>query len=133
VLLLAILLIASHSLGVLTRVYRRGLLAAGAMPFMQTALAKGLSRRQALWRHGQRHALLALLSAVRSEAAWAVGTSATMEVLFGLPGISRFLVDSIAARDYAVLQAYVMIVALWMLVLNAVVAMVVGRLDPRPE
>ena len=89
------------------------------MPFMQTALAKGLSDRQALWRHGQHYALLALLSAARSEAAWAVGTSATMEVLFGLPGISQFLVDSVAARDYYVLQAYVMIVAIWLLVINA--------------
>ncbi len=128
---LAIGLIAVHSLGVLSRVYRRGLLDIAGAPFMRTAIAKGLSERQALWRHGQRHALFALLSAARSEAAWAVGTSATTEVLFGLPGISAFLVDSIAARDYFVLQAYVMIVALWLLLLNAGVAALIARLDPR--
>ena len=128
---LAIGLIALHSLGVLSRVYRRGLLEVKKMPFMRTALAKGLSERQALWRHGRRHTLFALLAAARSEAAWAVGTSATMEVLFGLPGISAFLVDSIAARDYFVLQAYTMIVAVWLLLLNAIVAGLVHSLDPR--
>lgn len=128
---LATTLIATHSLAVLARVYRRGLINASTMPFMRTARAKGLSEGQALWRHGQRHALLALLSAARSEAAWVVGASATMEVLFGLPGISQFLVDSVAARDYFVLQAYVMIVAAWLLLLNAAVAKLVAYLDPR--
>jgi peptide/nickel transport system permease protein len=128
---IAISLIAVHSLAVLSRVCRRGFLAVGAAPFMRTALAKGLSPTQALWRHGQRHALLALLSAVRSEAAWAIGSSAAMEVLFGLPGVSQFLVESIAARDYFVLQAYVMIVAVWLLLVNAVVQALAIRLDPR--
>jgi peptide/nickel transport system permease protein len=129
---LALALIAAHSLGVLCRVYRRGLIEAERAPFMEVARAKGLEDSHALWRHGQRHALFALLSATRSEAAWAVGGSATMEVLFGLPGISQFLVESVAARDYFVLQAYVMIVAVWLLALNAGVELLAGWLDPRP-
>ena len=67
-----------------------------------------------LGRHAGRGGLYALLSAVRSEAGWAIGTTATLEVLFGLPGVSQFLVLSIGARDYFVLLAYVMVVALWM-------------------
>ena len=129
--MLSIALIGAHSLGVLARVGRRGLLEAAKQPFMRTALAKGLSRGEALRRHGGPHALLAMLAALRSEAAWAVGTSAAMEVLFGLPGISRFLVDSIAARDYFVLQAYVVVAALWLILLNAAIAIVMARLDPR--
>ena len=131
ILLIAVGLVALHSIGMLARVYRRDLVAQAAMPYFTTALAKGLFRRQALWRHGNRGALYAMLSAVRSEAGWAIGTTATLEVLFGLPGIGQFLVASISARDYAVLLAYVMVVALWMVAMNAAVGLALHRLDPR--
>ncbi|WP_421363115.1 ABC transporter permease subunit [Agrobacterium rosae] len=113
------------------RVYRRDLSETAARPHFQTALAKGLSERQALWRHGHRSALYALLAAVRSEAGWVIGSTATMEILFGLPGISQFLVQSIAARDQMVLQAYVMVIAIWMLMMNGGAHLAMQLLDPR--
>jgi len=128
---LAICLIAFASLGTLSRVYRRGLLEAQREPFFRTALAKGLSPDAALWRHAHRHALCALLASLRSEAGWAIGGTATVEVLAGLPGISQFLVQSIAVRDYFVLQAYVMVVAFWMIVMNAAIGWSLAALDPR--
>lgn len=128
---LPVLLIALHSVAVLARVYRRDLRETAARPHFQTALAKGLSERQALWRHGHRSALYALLAAVRSEAGWVIGSTATMEILFGLPGISQFLVQSIAARDQMVLQAYVMVIAIWMLVMNGGAHLAMRLLDPR--
>jgi peptide/nickel transport system permease protein len=131
-LILPVALIALHSLAVLTRVYRRDLLEVTRQPFFRTALAKGLTRSAALWRHGHAHALYAMISAFRAEASWAVGSTAALEVLFGLPGIGQFLVESIAARDYPVLQAYVMVVAAWLLVLNAGVALCLAWLGPRP-
>jgi ABC-type dipeptide/oligopeptide/nickel transport system permease component len=130
-LILPVALIALHSLAVLTRVYRRDLLEVTRQPFFRTALAKGLGRPAALWRHGHAHALYAMVSAFRAEASWAVGSTAALEVLFGLPGIGQFLVESIAARDYPVLQAYVMVVALWLLALNAGVAICLAWLGPR--
>lgn len=129
--LLPILLIALHSVAVLARVYRRDLKETVAQPHFRTALAKGLSERQALWKHGHRSALFALLAAVRSEAGWVIGSTATMETLFGLPGISQFLVQSIAARDQLVLQAYVIVIALWMLVMNGGAYLAMRFLDPR--
>ena len=128
---LAIVLVGLHTTAVLARVYRRDMLHATTQPFFRTALAKGRSRSAALWHHAHPHALYALVSAFRAEAAWAIGSTATIEVLFGLPGISQFLVESIAARDYAVLQAYVMVVALWLLVLNGAAEAVLHHLDPR--
>lgn len=121
-LILPIALVALHSMAVLTRVYRRDLIEISTQPFFRTALAKGLGRPAALWRHGHAHALYSLLSAFRAEASWAIGSTAALEVLFGLPGIGQFLVESIAARDYPVLQAYVMVVAGWLLLLNAGIA-----------
>ena len=129
-LILAGLLVALHALGTLSRVYRRDLIEFTARPHFRTAIAKGLSRRQALWRHGNRSAVYALVSAIRSEAGWAIGSTAALEVLFSLPGISQFLVQSIAARDHMVLQAYVMVIAAWMLLVNAVLELAMRRLDP---
>ncbi|HTV67111.1 MAG TPA: ABC transporter permease [Rhizobiaceae bacterium] len=129
--LLPVALIALHSLGILARVYRRDLIGTTEQPHYRTALAKGLSRRKALWHHGHRAALYALLSAVRSEAGWAIGSTAALEILFGLPGISQFLVQSMGARDYFVLQAYVMVIAIWMIVVNGSISLSLQRLDPR--
>lgn len=131
VLVLAAALVALHSTGMLARVYRRDLIGQASQPYFRTALAKGLNRRQALWRHGHRSAVYALLSAIRSEAGWAIGTTAALEVLFGLPGISQFLVQSIGARDYYVLLAYIMVVAAWMLAMNGGVELAMRRRDPR--
>jgi peptide/nickel transport system permease protein len=128
---LPVLLIALHSVAVLSRVYRRDLKETAGQPHFRTALAKGLSEKQALWGHGHRSALYTLLSAVRSEAGWVIGSTATMEILFGLAGISQFLVQSIAARDQMVLQAYVMVIAIWMLVMNAGAILAMRLLDPR--
>lgn len=128
---LAIVLIAMHSIGLFARIYRHDMLEQTGQPYFRTALAKGLTHRQALWHHCHRSALYAMLSAVRSEAGWAIGTTATLEVLFGLPGISQFLVQSIGARDYSVLLAYIMTVAVWMLAMNAAVELAMRRLDSR--
>lgn len=128
---LPVLLIALHSVAVFSRVYRRDMAETLQRPYFRTALAKGLSHRQALWRHAHRGAFYALLSAVRSEAGWAIGSTATMEVLFNLPGLSQFLVQSIAVRDQMVLQAYVMVIAMWLLLMNALVHLALHLLDPR--
>lgn len=130
-LVLPVGLIAFRALATLSRVYRAELLEAGSQPFFRAALAKGVGRREALWRHGHRHALYALVAAVRAEAGWAIGGTATIEILFGLPGISQFLVQSIAARDYFVLQAYIMVGAIWMTAMNAAVGVLTAHLDPR--
>ena len=128
---LPVILIACHSAAVFARIYRRDMIETTRQPYFRTALAKGLSHRQALWRHAHRGALYALLSAVRSEAGWVIGSTATMEILFNLPGISQFLVQSIAVRDQMVLQAYVMVIALWLLFMNLIVQLFQRFLDPR--
>ncbi|MDA5632832.1 MULTISPECIES: ABC transporter permease [Rhizobium/Agrobacterium group] len=128
---LPVILIACHSAAVFARIYRRDMIETTRQPYFRTALAKGLSHRQALWRHAHRGAFYALLSAVRSEAGWVIGSTATMEILFNLPGISQFLVQSIAVRDQMVLQAHVMVIALWLLFMNLIVQLFQRLLDPR--
>lgn len=130
-LVLAITLVALHSTAVLTRVYRQSLQEAATQPWFATARAKGLSETQALWRHAHPSAFYAVLAAVHSEAGWVIGSAAAMEILFGLPGISQFLVQSISMRDQMVLQAYVMVVAFWMVSVDLLARLIMLRLEPR--
>ena len=129
--LMVILLIALHSTAVLARVYRKALSDFTTEPYFKTALSKGLSMRQVFWRHGNKAALFSLFAAVHSEAGWVIGGTATMEILFNFPGISQLLVQSIEARDQMILQAYVMVVALWMVAISIVVKVTQHLLDPR--
>jgi len=130
--LLPVLLVAAYSVGSLARIYRAELLACRAAPYFQTALAKGLTSRQALWRHGHRHAVYAMVVALTPEFGWVIGGTAVTEVVFGVPGLSQYLVDSIAARDFLVLQAYVVAMALWMVLIHLLAVTALCRIDPRP-
>jgi peptide/nickel transport system permease protein len=100
-------------------------------PSFLTAQAKGLSHSAALFRHGARLALLAVVAAMPAELAWVIGGTAVVEVVFAVDGISRFLVESIAVRDYFVLQAYIMVRAVWMPGVHLLTSMLWQRLDPR--
>jgi len=68
---------------------------------------------------------------VPAELAWAIGGTAVVEVVFAVDGISRFLVESIAVRDYFVLQAYIVVTAVWMLGVHLLASLLRHRLDPR--
>ncbi len=130
-LVLPIALLAFYTLGSLTRVYRGELLAARSQPYFLTARAKGLSPIRALWSHGHRAALYAMVAAMAPEFAWLIGGTSVTEIVFALPGISQFLVQSVAARDYFVLQAYLVAIAAWMLAVNLAVSAALLLLDPR--
>lgn len=131
-LLLPTLLVALYALAPLTRLVRQALLDAADQPYMRTARAKGLSRGQALRRHGLRPALLTLLAALTPQAAWVVGGTAVVEVAFAIPGLSQLVVESIASRDHPVLRAYLLAVALLMVAVQAAAIVLRRLLDPRP-
>lgn len=131
--IIAAVLIALPPMAMMARVLRRELLACATAPWFRTALAKGLGRRQVLLRHCLRPGAYALIAALRSEIGWMIGTTATLEVLFGLPGVSQFVIQSVPARDYGVLLAYVMVVAFMMALANLLIGMALHLLDPRAE
>lgn len=128
---LPILLVALFSIGSFARVTRVAFREIRDRPFFRTALAKGLSGRRALWLHGRRHAALTLLAVLMPEAAWVIGGTAIAEIVFSVPGLSEYVVSAVAARDYAVLQAFIAIVALWLLLLQRLAAAARRVLDPR--
>jgi peptide/nickel transport system permease protein len=128
---LPILIVAFTGLGPLAQVYRAGLAEVGRSDYYRTALAKGADPETALEDQGGRYARLGLSAALTAEAGWVVGGTAVVEVVFGLPGIGTFLVESVAVRDYFVLQAYIVVAAAWMLAIAFAAAAARRLLDPR--
>lgn len=125
------LIVALYASGTLSRLVTLRLRDAMAMPWFLTARAKGLSTFAAVHRHAGGFGLIALIAALKVEAAWVVGGTAVTEVLFGAPGVSAWLVDSVGHRDYAVLQGYILTIALWLLLVHAAVGLCLRRIDPR--
>jgi len=130
---LPLIVVALYAAGGLVRVATHAIVAAAATPWFRAVRAKGLSSRRALWLHAGPFGVLALLAALRAEAAWVIGGTAVIEVVFASPGISAWVVESIALRDYPVLQAYIVTVAAWMVLVRLAVDQLSLRLDPRRE
>ncbi|MCY4169391.1 MAG: ABC transporter permease [Rhodobacter sp.] len=129
--LLPTLLVALFSVGSLSRLTRAGFLEVKGSPFHRTALAKGRSRAGALWHHGRTAGALTLIAGFAPELAWIVGGTAVAEIVFGVPGVSERVVQAVNHRDYAVLQPYVALVALWVALILQTARVLRYSLDPR--
>ncbi|MEM6849896.1 MAG: ABC transporter permease, partial [Pseudomonadota bacterium] len=130
-LLLPIALVGFFSIGSVSRLVRAGFMETVDAPYLRTALAKGLPYRLALWRHGRRRAAIGLLASIAPDLAWIVGGTAIAEIVFGVPGLSERVIQAVAARDYPVLQAYVALVAVWIIIGLQLCAAARRSLDPR--
>lgn len=128
---LPMLLVAFFSVGSMSRLTRAGLLDVKHSPFYRTALAKGRSHLAALWFHGRAAGALTLIAGLAPELAWVVGGTAVTEIVFGVPGVSERVVRAVSHRDYAIIQPYVALVALWVTCVLEVARLLRRTLDPR--
>ncbi|WP_193743594.1 ABC transporter permease [Tateyamaria sp. ANG-S1] len=128
---LPMLLVAVFSIGSMARITRAGFMDVKASPYFRTALAKGRSTTGALWHHGRASGALALIAALAPELAWIVGGTAVAEIVFAVPGVSERVVQAVNNRDYAILQPYIALVALWVAVVLQAGRALRHALDPR--
>jgi peptide/nickel transport system permease protein len=99
--------------------------------FVRTARAKGLSETLVLLRHVLRNALLSTVTIFGLQFGFLVGGTIVVETVFALPGTGQLLVQSIAARDYPVVQAITVVSAVLVIVVNLAVDLSYSFLDPR--
>ena len=126
-----VLLVALYTFPPLARVVRNACLTAADEPYFLTALSKGLSRGRALLAHTGHPVALVLIAAVTPQMAWAIGGTAVVEVIFAIPGLSQFVVESVVARDHAVLRAFILLVALGMIGVHLLAAFARAGIDRR--
>lgn len=101
------------------------------LDYVRTAWAKGLREKTVVIRHALKNALLPVITIIGMEVAFLFGGLVVTEVVFTLPGIGRYLVDAIHHRDYTVIQAIVLIMAVIVCFANLAVDIIYGWVDPR--
>jgi peptide/nickel transport system permease protein len=99
--------------------------------YVRTARAKGVQERLVVLRHALKNALLPAITIIGIELLVLFGGLVVVETVFTIPGIGRFLVDAITHRDYPSIQALVFVFSAFVLVINLVVDIIYGVLDPR--
>lgn len=118
-------------LAIMARLTRSNLLDVMGLDYIRTARAKGLGERVVLFRHAMRNALLPLVTVIGLQFGGLLGGAVLTESVFGLPGMGKFLVDSIFARDYPVVQGFTLIIAVIFVIANLLVDVSYAYLDPR--
>jgi peptide/nickel transport system permease protein len=118
-------------LAIIARMTRSALLEALNQDYVRTARAKGLSERGVVFRHAFRNALLPIVTIIGLNFGFLFSGAVLTETVFSLTGIGRTLFEAITARDYNVVQAVTIVSAFAFVVINLLVDLVYGLLDPR--
>ncbi|SEN47316.1 peptide/nickel transport system permease protein [Pseudorhodobacter antarcticus] len=116
---------------ILSRVMRSSLLDMLGEDFIRTARAKGLSRRQALWRHALRNAMIPVLTIIGLQFSFLLAGGIVIEQVFFLPGLGRLIFQAISARDLIVVESVVMLLVFLVIVVNFAVDIAYAAVDPR--
>ncbi len=132
-LLLPALALAAVQTAILARVTRSAVLEALREDFVRTARAKGLSRRQVLWRHVLRNAMIPVVTVMGLQFGNLITGAIVVENVFVLPGIGRLIFQAIANRDLVVVRDVVLLLAAIVILINLVVDLVYVWIDPRLE
>ena len=113
------------------KMLRSALLAEMNKDYVRTSYSRGNDRRATLYLHVLRNALPPVVSFLAMTVADIVAGSVVIEQVFAIPGLGRLLLTSISNRDYPVVQAIVVLVAFWVVLVNLLGDLLNQRLDPR--
>lgn len=114
-----------------TRLTRSSMLDVLNQDYIVTAKAKGLDERTILLKHALKNAMLPVITFVGLQLGFLLGGAVIVETIFAWPGIGRLLVDSIYARDFALIQGCVLFIAVIFALANLAVDVLYAYIDPR--
>ena len=115
------------------KIFRNSLIEQLHQDYIRTALSRGNSKWRVLIRHAFGNGLIPIVTFLGMTIADIAASSIVIEQVFGIPGIGRTLISGISNRDYPVVEAIVVWIAVVVLVLNAIVDYIYRRLDKRIE
>jgi peptide/nickel transport system permease protein len=99
--------------------------------YIRTAWSKGLSEKVIVMRHALKNALIPVVTLLGIQARYVVGGSVLIETVFNIPGMGRLIVDSVFNKDFVVVQACILILAVVISLANLLVDISYGYIDPR--
>jgi peptide/nickel transport system permease protein len=123
--------ISVFTLAIVMRMVRATMLEVLNLDYVRTARAKGVPRRRVLRKHALRNALIPAVTVIGFEVGVLIGGAAIVELIFGLPGVGYTLLYAIFNRDYPVIQTATLLIAVVFVVVNMLVDLLYGWLDPR--
>ena len=116
---------------VVARLVRSSIIEVMREDYIRTARAKGMFEKTVVLRHAMGNALLPAITVIGLEFAFLMGGLVVTEQVFNLNGIGRLFVDAVSRNDFTLVQALVMLIAVMFIVVNLIVDLVYGLLDPR--
>ncbi len=118
-------------MSIIARMTRSSVLETLSQDYVRTARAKGLREMTVVLHHAVRNAMLPVVTIIGLNFGLLVSGAVLTETIFGLTGVGRTLVDGITARDYTLVQGFTIVIAVAFVLINLVVDILYGYLDPR--
>lgn len=118
-------------LAIIARMSRSSVLEVLNQDYVRTARAKGLRERSVVGRHALKNAMLPVITVIGLNFGLVISGAVLTETIFSLSGVGRTLVDSITSRDYTLVQGFTVVIAAGFVIINMIVDMLYGYLDPR--
>jgi len=132
-LVLPVVTMALFVLAPIARMTRASMLAVLSADFVRTARASGLSRSTVLVTYALRNALLPVVTTLGMVFGFMLGSSVIVEKVFGWPGVGSYAIDALTASDYAPVQGFVLAMGILFVLLNLLVDVLYGLIDPRVD
>ena len=130
-LIMPALVLSTIPISIIARITRSSMLEVLGQDYVRTARAKGLPKRIAISKHALRNALLPVVTVVGLQLGNLLSGAVLTETIFSWPGIGRWVFDSILKREYPIIQAVTLIVALMFVLINLLVDVLYAVLNPR--
>ncbi|KIP98450.1 MULTISPECIES: ABC transporter permease subunit [Pseudomonas] len=130
-LILPAIVLGTIPLAVIARMTRSAMLEVLREDYVRTARAKGLSPGRVVFVHGLRNALIPVLTVFGLQVGTLLAGAVLTETIFSWPGIGKWLIESIGARDYPVVQNGILLIACLVILVNFVVDILYGLVNPR--
>lgn len=130
-LVLPAIALAAYSTAIITRLLRSSLIEVLGSDYVRTARGKGLSERVIVYRHALRNAAIPTLTVIGLQVGALLGGAVITEEIFAYPGIGRLAIQSISNRDFTVVQAFVILTAVLIVMINLTLDLLYAALDPR--
>jgi peptide/nickel transport system permease protein len=116
---------------ILTRMIRVSLAEELTQLYVTTAVAKGVSRGKAIFRHALKNAMIPVITVLALQFGSLLTGAIITEQIFSWPGLGRLLIDSISKRDYPQVQASILVIAVTYIMVNFASDLLYGIVDPR--
>jgi peptide/nickel transport system permease protein len=123
--------LAIQEIALLIRMTRSSVLEILGSDFIRMIKAKGIGSFSTIWKHALRNALLPILTTIGQNIMALLAGAVVIETIFNIPGIGQLIINSVSRRDYEVIQAIVLVVALINVLVCLVVDISYGIIDPR--